>query len=476
MLFRSSSFESPLVIAVQDEDLTQQRDALIIRSNVSSVDPVTQLEQDEYLDRTSFKPPTKGDIRISKNRVDAAIFGFNARGNGQGYLIQTHIVTGVPSNITPNQSGLVSAGGTALSASQYITYGGVLPTTGDILLKGAEVGKSGSLGWILANYYQVIANGSIFTIAFDGTNVVKLTFKSAQTGLAITCGDLGITSGSQIRVKNFYFDPRINLTWTVYSKPGDAFSSTKNYLYFQVNDQIAQSTQNWADIIAGTANGATAPTIEFSNSKWKEVGVIGSEAIRTETENIGSYKVGINTVARSAHTAHTNGFVDSATTDPRANLDIVGNAFISGRKLATSPTNNYLANSNPANRTFAAANDAFVVGGDSLAPTNYSALRVDTNTVAITEASRGNNLGRVGINTDETVVNKQLNRALVVVGDSRFTEDAKFQRDIEVYTDGGTDTGEVRTGITTGSFNLLNGSTSTSFNGALSIKIGRAHV
>jgi hypothetical protein len=247
-----NSVESPLVISIQDEDLTQQRDALIIRSNVSSIDPVTQLEQDEYLDRTAFKPPTAGDIRISKNKVQAAVFAFNPRGNGQGYLIQTHIVAGVPSNVTPNQTNLVANGGTALSASQFVTYGGVLATTGDILLKGSEVGKSGSLGWILANYYQQIANGSIFTISFDGTNVVKLVFKSAQTGLNITCGDLGITSASQIRVKNFYFDPRINLTWTVYNKPGDAFSSTKNYVYFQVNDQIAQSTQNWADIIAGT--------------------------------------------------------------------------------------------------------------------------------------------------------------------------------------------------------------------------------
>lgn len=61
---------------------------------------------------------------------------------------------------------------------------------------------------------------------------------------------------------------------------------------------------------------------------------------------------------------------------------------------------------------------------------------------------------------------------MVVVGDSRFTEDARFERDIEVYTDSGTDTGEIRTGITTGNFNLLNGSTTTSFNGQLSITNG----
>ena len=78
-----NTFESPLIVAVQDEDLTQSRDCLIIRSNVSSVDPVTQLQQDEGLDRTSFAPPTEGDIRISKNKVRAAVFQFNARGNGQ---------------------------------------------------------------------------------------------------------------------------------------------------------------------------------------------------------------------------------------------------------------------------------------------------------------------------------------------------------------------------------------------------------
>lgn len=466
-----TSFESPVVIAVQDDDLVQQRDVLIIRSNVSSVDPVTQLQQDEGLDRTAFKPPTSGDIRISKNRVQSAVFAFSPRGNGQPYLFQTHTVAGVPSNLTPNQTPLVAQNGTAVSASQYVTYGGVLPSTGDVLLKGAEVGKSVSLGWILANYYQFIPATSIFTISFDGSNVVKVTFKSQQTGLNLTCQDIGITSTSQLRLKN-YPDARLNLTWVIYSPNGDAFSPTKNYVYFQILDQIPASILNWNDLVTQAISTSNPiPTIEFSNANWKEVGVLGAEAIRTETESIGNYKLGINTVARSAHAAHTNGFVDSTTTDPRANLDVVGKAYISGKTLSTTP-NNYLANANPANRTFNSIADALVVGGDSLAPTNYSALRVDTNTVAITEASRGNNLGRVGVNTDETIANKQLNRSLVVVGDSRFTEDARFQRDIEVYTDGGTDTGEVRTGITTGNFNLLNGSTSTSFNGALSVTAG----
>lgn len=450
---------------MQDGDLVQQRDVLIIRSNVSSVDPVTQLEQDQGLDRTTFRPPTAGDIRISKNKVTAAVFEFNPRGNGQKYLFQTHTSAGVPSNITPNQSPLISGGGTRINSAQLITYGGVIPSPGDVLIKGSEIGKTGSIGWILANYYQKIPNGSIFTISFDGSNVIKLTFKNVVTGINITNQDVGITSGSQIRVSNFYYDPRLNLTWVVYNKPGDAFSPTNNYVHFQVIDQIPAAVENWADIINGTAVGAPQPSIEFSNASWKEVGVIGAETLRTETETIGNYKLGINTIARSSHDACLNAFVEPTSTDPRANLDVVGKAYISGRTLSTTP-NNYLANSNPVNRTFNAISDALVVGGDSITPTNYSTLRVDTTTVAITESGRGNNLGRLGINTNEAVVNSYLNRALVVVGDSRFTEDARFQRDIEIYTDGGAATGEVRTGITTGTFNLLNDST---FVGTLNI-------
>ena len=462
-----TNFESPVVISVQDNDLIQERDALIIRSNVSSVDPVSDLQQDEGLDRTSFRPASNGDIKLSKNRINAAIFAFNSRGNGQGYLIQTHSVVGVASNITPNQLPLVSNNGTALSASQFVTYGGALPSTGDILFKGSEVGKSGSLGWILANYYQIIANNSIENVIFDGSNVVKVTFRSSVTGLTIACQDIGITSASQIRFKN-YPDPNLNLTWVIYSPNGDAFSPTKPYVYFQILAQRPALVQSWADLITQATNaGNPLPTIEFSNANWKEVGVIGAEALRTETETIGNYKLGINTVARSPHSAHTNAFVDAATTDPRANLDVVGNAYISGKK-----TTNYLQHTIFADRNKNAIADAFIVGGDSGSPTDYSALRVDTRTVAITEASRGNNLGRVGINTDETVTDKQLNRALVVVGDSRFTEDARFERDIEIYTDSATDTAEVRTGITTGSFNLLNGSTTTQFTGQLSVTAG----
>ena len=152
-----SNFESPVVINVQDPDLIQSRHSLVIRSNVESVDPVTNLEQDEGLDRSAFSP-LNGDIVLSKNRVQAAVFQFNARGKGQRYLFQTHTVGGVASNITPNQStdinyqAGVNIGGTRIDISQDVDYGSVLPAPGDVLLKGSEIVKTGSLGWILYNY------------------------------------------------------------------------------------------------------------------------------------------------------------------------------------------------------------------------------------------------------------------------------------------------------------------------------------
>jgi hypothetical protein len=442
-----NTFESPITIAVQDSDLTQSRDALIIRSNVSSIDPVTQLEQDEQLDRTAFAPPTDGDIRLGKNRIQSAIFGFNSRGNGQEYKIQTHTTGGVASNVTPNQSPLIANGGSRIDVSQFITYGGVIAAPGDMLLKGAEVGKNGSIAWILSNYFSNISNNQIDNIEFDGTNVVKLSFRDFTSGVALSVGnDIGITSGSQIRIKNFYYDPRLNLTWQVYAaKPGDAFNPTNNYCHFQVIDQIPQDTQAWENIIAGTATGQPSPTIEFSNSNFKEFGVIGAEALRTETESIGEYKLGINTVARAPHSAYANAWVNPTTTDPRANLDVVGNAFISGRV-----TGDFLDHTNFADRDKTAIDNALLIGGDSSAPNDEAVLRVATT-----------NGGRVGINVD----NSQLDRALVVDGTSRFTDDARFEHDIEVNGDDGV-IAEIRTSQTTGTFNLVD---DTTFTGTLNI-------
>jgi hypothetical protein len=137
-------------------------------------------------------------------------------------------------------------------------------------------------------------------------------------------------------------------------------------------------------------------------------------------------------------------FVD-VDTAPRANLDVVGNAFISGKIIS-----DYLSHPAFANRTETTSDYALLVGGDSATPANEATLRVATT-----------NNGRVGIN----VTNAELDRALVVDGTSRFTDDARFEHDIEVNGDDGV-TAEIRTSQTSGIFNLV---TDATFTGTLNI-------
>jgi len=436
-----NTFESPVLISVQDADLTQNRDALIIRSNVSSVDPVTLLEQDESLDRNSFTPAQGGDIRLSKNRVDAAVFGFNSRGNGQEYMFQTHTNSGgVPTNMTPNQTSLVANSGTRINTNQFITYGGVQPKSGDVLLKGDEIGESGSLGWIYANYFSEISVNSIFTITFDGSNVVKLTFEASN--VAVENQALGITSSSKIRFTNYPVS-LLNLPqgWPVYSPSGDAFSPTNNYVHFQVTTAQAQATLNWATIVAGNN---PDPKIFVSTSEFKELGVIGADAIRTYVRNtlvsgagsIGDYRLGVNTVARASHSSYETGFVDTYT-NPKANLDVVGSAFISG---TTTP--DFLTNAEFAARTKNGRADALLVGGDADNPLNQSTLRVKTSNTVGT--------GQVGINATDANLSSY---GLFVNGTSKFTGNALFDLDVQI------DGGDLTTAATT--FNLVNGTATT---------------
>ena len=243
---------------------------------------------------------------------------------------------------------------------------------------------------------------------------------------------------------------------------GDPFNPTNNYCHFQVIDQIPQDTQPWENIISGTPGGADQPTIEFSNANFKEVGVIGGEALRTETETIGDYKLGINTICRSSHDAYANAFVENLTTDPRANLDVVGNAYISGRK-----TPDYLQHTQFADRDKNRIKDALIVGGDSAAPNDEAVLRVSTETSTPLERVVDQLLK---VRLVSMLGMSELNRALVVKGDARFTEDVQFERDIEVQGDG--TLAEIRTDITTGTVNLFNDSTFVGGNNSAGLHIG----
>jgi hypothetical protein len=449
-----NNVNSPILINVPDSQLKNQGSPLVVYSLVSATDPITGLPQDTTLDRNSFFPNTTGDIRLGKNRVDAAIFGFNSRGGGQGYKILTSAPGGIGSNVAPNQDALVADGGSRLNASQYITYGGsVLPSTGDINLKGGAVGKNGSIGWVFANIYTTIPNtviSSLQVIVDQNVNIAKFTFIDSNSN-EVSIGSLNIKASSEIRLQNINYNGLLNGTWKVVNTPSYPFDPAENVVYFEINPRtgspIGAFDIAWSALTGDQNNPSPNALISFSVSNWKEVGVIGAEALRTETETWGDFKLGVNTINRASHDAYTNAFVETENTDPRANLDVVGNTYISGRK-----TGDWLDHDEFVDREKNVVRDALVVGGNSGNITDLATLRVSTEgTPSIAEAGRQGNLGMLGINATDA----ELDHALVVVGDSRFTEDARFQRDITVYTDGGDETGEIRTGITTGKFNLL---------------------
>ena len=430
---RMSTFNSPVTINV----LGRVREyAFTVVSNVSPSDG-----DDATLDKTNqfLNQDTNGDIVIARNRVAASVFQFNPRGsNGaaQGYKIQNHVVGSIGSNITPNQSPVYSTGlGTAINTTQNVLYGSEIPLSGDILLKGSEVGGTGSLGWIYANFFETVTTANILNFQMNGSTVITITW-----GNNLSNDQVGVTSGSQIRISN-YSDPGFNGLWQII---GNGFTASANTCQIAIIENRANVANDnprlWSTEVA-LGNGVR---LEFSNSSWKEFGVIGSETIRTDTNDIGQYKLGINTVARSAHDAYMTAFVD-VDTAPRANLDVVGNAFISGKIIS-----DYLSHPAFANRTETTSDYALLVGGDSATPANEATLRVATT-----------NNGRVGIN----VTNAQLDRALVVDGTSRFTDDARFEHDIEVNGNDGT-TAEIRTSQTSGTFNLV---TDANFTGTLNV-------
>ena len=436
---RPSTFNSPVVINV----LGRVRDyALQVISNVSPSDG-----DDGTLDKTQqfLNQDTNGDIVIARNRVAASIFQFNPRGsNGaaQGYKIQNHVVGSEGSNMSPNQSPLYSTGlGTALDSLQAVSYGNAGgPKAGDMLLKGNEVGRTGSLAWIYANFFAIIPTANIANLQMDGSTVITINW-----GNNLSNEQIGVTSGSQIRISNFS-DSGFNGTWQIIANGFDPTAQSCQIALVENRGNVANDNPRlWSTEYSVNPD----VRMEFSNSSWKEFGVLGAETIRTATGTIGDYKLGINTVARAEHDAYQTAWTD-ANTDPRANLDVVGTAFISGKTIS-----NFLDHSVFANRTEVEQDNAFLVGGDSATPDNEATLRVATT-----------NAGRVGIN----VTNTELDRALVVDGTSRFTDDARFEHDIEVNGDDG-QLAEVRTSQTTGGVNLF---TDTTFTGTLNVgnKVG----
>jgi hypothetical protein len=440
------------------------------------------------------------DITLTGNRIKSAVYQFNPRGL-QSYSVRTAI-----ENWTPNQ----------LNPSQTIDFGSIFPlVSGDILLKGEQVGFTGSLGWIYANNFATISNGKISTITGYGIgqNKIRINWGLNGVGGTYTNADIGISSNYQFRIsgtftgQNAPLNSKIRGTWSIIST---GFSPGNTYVDIQLNDYVETGTYS-------NISSESQVVFSYSNNSWKEVGVIGAEAIRTETDSIGNYKIGINTVARAATSAYLTGFVDPATTTPRANLDLVGTAFISGK---TQPSGSSFETSTT--KTETGVENGFLVGGYSSSPSRIANLRVDTlnNRVGINTTksqnvfvvARSGNVATITTSTahgystgDSVIVNisgstyntfngtvtvlaspaptattfsysnsgivvaatnlpsgttgtvtkpaNDLDRSFVVVGNARITGDFMFESDINVNG------GDITT--TSTSFNLLNENTLT---------------
>ena len=388
-----ANFNNPVTINVEPNE----PNALVVVSNIDS-----NSGEDVSLDSARFvlsSIESEGNIALHKNKIYAGVYAFNPRGTttiqGQNYSIRTHAdqTNGyLPSNITPHQ--------TNASLGKQVSYGDEAPTAGDIILKGVEVGKTGSLGWIFANFYTD-RTSDVFTVNADGN--LSVTFNMA---VGVDPSDIGIEAGTEVKFSNFTgrFEP-VNGIRKIVSTTATTFTISTQVVVAQSPDDPSRLDQEQVNA-----------TIEVATVQWKEVGVLGAEALRTNTDNYGDFRLGINTFARADHADRVDGFVSEAT-KPRANLDVVGTAFISGTTLTTSPTNEFVANPVAGDREFNLVENAFLVGGDSANPDNEATFRISTK-----------NGGRVGIN----VTNEELTKELFVNGQSEFTDDVSLRTNLSV--------------------------------------------
>lgn len=399
--------------------------AFKIKSNINGA------IDDDNLRSNSITGRDTGDIVLTDNRLKVAVIDFNNRGL-QDYSVRTAIYQTTPDQL--NTFGV-----------QSVSFGTKYPlNTGDILLKGKQVGTTGSVAWIYANNFTTLLPIYKYRIQGFGTGINKARIiwpNNIANNLPYTNTAIGIKSiNYQVRLDGLFNQPNNDALKTIvlgaWSILASTFNESNNFVDIITNDFVPTGTFDISN--------ETGITISTSNVAWKEVGIIGAESIRTQTDDIGDYKVGINTVARASHGAYLNAFVESGSTDPRANLDIVGTTFISGKTLATlatSLTNNFKDNSVLSQRTFNAQDNAFLVGGDSATPNNLATLRLSTTS------------NRLGINTTNAQLNGTADGgwyavALGVLGDGAFSGKLRVQDDLMVNG------GDITTTATT--FNFIN--------------------
>jgi hypothetical protein len=462
----SITFRTPIEIDTESTDSIEQilPPALtILNRSISTTHPNSDPKNNGF-----------GNIVLTNNIISFGVWKINTRGS-QSYSIRT-----ATDNILPaNTGGMLDFPSinqptslTRFTSNQVNLFGSAKwssvtpPKSGDLLFKGEKVGYTGSLGWILANDFTEVSLGTISGSTVVNNQIASITTYSGESiikvtwATGVTNSTVGVSNTSAFRFTGFdsikqSLNTGSNGNWSMPSSVnisvasgGTGVAQTRDdastgfargasgYIYLQIaQDQTSGETLSAFSILGAGGK------VYLSSEIWKETGVIGAESIRTETSQWGNFKVGINTLARAAHSAVENDFTSVETT-PRANLDIVGTTFISGKTIR-----DYLSSGGGGKpdqrgtlKISTPEDNAFLVGGDSATPNSAATLRVSTT-----------NNGRVGINTSVgDIINpsNNLDRSFVVVGDSRITSNLELGLDLSVNG------GDINTSSNT--FNFVN--------------------
>ena len=85
------------------------------------------------------------------------------------------------------------------------------PQAGDILFKGNSVERSGSLGWVYANYYSVIPESSILDLVTNGSSTVRINWTGSLTNPST---GIELAVGKTIRIQGFS-NNLVNGKWVI---------------------------------------------------------------------------------------------------------------------------------------------------------------------------------------------------------------------------------------------------------------------
>ena len=106
-------------------------------------------------------------------------------------------------------------------------------------------------------------------VVADGTTTIQVQWNN------LTNAELDVVPGQFIKIENFGGNTFVNGIAQILTAPVASDTCT-----FQVYNIIGTDTWNWDQEGPGAS-------ISISKASWKEVGVLGAETLRTETETPG---------------------------------------------------------------------------------------------------------------------------------------------------------------------------------------------